>query len=96
MGSTNKSPLARFEMAKPLLHDHDGHVDDMISCILLWLSPEVELQAIGITNGDCFADQAFEALLKIATYLDLEGPRLLPATIKCRILSRRTGAEKAT
>jgi len=63
-------------MAKPLLHDHDGHVDDMISCILLWLSPEVELQAIGITNGDCFADQAFEALLKIATYLDLEGPEI--------------------
>lgn len=48
----------------------------MISCILLWLSPEVELQAIGITNGDCYADQAFEALLKMATYLNLEGPEI--------------------
>jgi purine nucleosidase len=45
----------------------------MLSCILLWLSQDVELQAVGVTNGDCYADQAFEALLKMATYLDLEG-----------------------
>jgi purine nucleosidase len=48
----------------------------MLSCILLWLSKDVELQAIGITNGDCYADQAFEALLKMATFLDLEGPEI--------------------
>jgi purine nucleosidase len=60
-------------MPKPIIHDHDGHVDDMLSCILLWLSPDIELQAVGVTNGDCYADQAFEALLKMATFLDLEG-----------------------
>ncbi len=60
-------------MAHPVLHDHDGHVDDLISTILLWLSPEIELQAVGITNGDCYADLALEAMLKIATYLGLEG-----------------------
>jgi len=63
-------------MTKPLIHDHDGHVDDMLSCILLWLSADVELQAVGVTNGDCYADQAFEALVKIATFLDLEGTEL--------------------
>jgi len=63
-------------MPKILIHDHDGHVDDMLSCILLWLSSDVELQAIGITNGDCYAGQAFEALLKMATFLDLEGPEI--------------------
>jgi purine nucleosidase len=63
-------------MAKAVIHDHDGHVDDLLSCILLWLSPDVELQAIGITNGDCYSDQAFEAMLKMATFLDLEGAEI--------------------
>ncbi|HEY9758561.1 MAG TPA: nucleoside hydrolase [Oculatellaceae cyanobacterium] len=63
-------------MAKPVIHNHDGHVDDILGCVLLWLSPEVSLQAIGITNGDCYFDQAYESMLKIATYLDLEGPEI--------------------
>lgn len=63
-------------MPKPLIHDHDGHIDDLLSCILLWLSPEVDLQAVGITNGDCFAEQIFEATQKIATYLDIDGPEI--------------------
>jgi purine nucleosidase len=60
-------------MPKSVIHNNDGHVDDLLSSILLWLSPEIDLQAVTITNGDCYADQSFEALLKMATYLDLEG-----------------------
>lgn len=60
-------------MPKSVIHDNDGHVDDLLSCLLLWLSSEVELQAATITDGDCYAAQSFEALLKMATYLDLEG-----------------------
>ncbi|MBS1954849.1 MAG: nucleoside hydrolase [Cyanobacteria bacterium SZAS-4] len=63
-------------MPKPVIHDHDGHVDDILSCILLWLSADIDLQAVGITNGDCYADQAFEAILKMATYLDIDGPEI--------------------
>jgi purine nucleosidase len=63
-------------MTKPLIHDHDGHVDDMLSCMLLWLSDAVELLAVGVTNGDCYVDQAFEAMVKIATFLNLEGTEL--------------------
>ena len=63
-------------MTRPVLHDHDGHVDDLLSSILLWLSPEIELQAVGVTNGDCFADLAFEAMVKIATFLELEGAEI--------------------
>jgi purine nucleosidase len=63
-------------MAIPVIHDHDGHVDDILSCILLWLADEIDLQAVGVTNGDCYADQAFEAILKMATYLDIEGPEI--------------------
>lgn len=47
-----------------------------MSAILLWLAPDIELQSIGITNGDCYSDLAFEAMLKIATYLDLEGAEI--------------------
>jgi purine nucleosidase len=63
-------------MPKPLIHDHDGHVDDLLSCVLLWLSPVIDLQAVGITNGDCYVDQIFEALQKTATYLDIDGPEI--------------------
>lgn len=63
-------------MPRPVLHDHDGHVDDLLSAMLLWLSPETELQAIGVTNGDCYADLAFEAMVKIATFLEVEGAEI--------------------
>ena len=63
-------------MPRTVIHDHDGHVDDLLSCILLWLSPEIDLQAVGITNGDCYAPQIFEATQKIATFLDIEGPEI--------------------
>jgi len=63
-------------MPKSVIHSNDGHVDDLLSSILLWLSSEIDLQAIAITNGDCYADQAFEAVLKMATYLDLEGAEI--------------------
>ena len=39
-------------------------------------SPEIDLQAIGITNGDCYVDQIFEAMQKVATYLDIDGPEI--------------------
>lgn len=60
-------------MARPVIHDQDGHVDDLLSSLLLWLSPEVDLQAITLTEGDCYVHQAFEAMIKMATFLDLDG-----------------------
>jgi purine nucleosidase len=63
-------------MSIPVIHDNDGHVDDLLSTLLLWLAPEVELQAVTITNGDCYVQQAYEALIKMATLLDLEGAEI--------------------
>lgn len=60
-------------MNKLVIHDNDGHVDDLLSAMLLWLAPGVNLQAITVSEGDCYVRQSFETLLKIATYLDLEG-----------------------
>jgi purine nucleosidase len=63
-------------MSIPVIHDHDGHVDDLLTCLLLWLAPEIDLQAIGISKGNCYVDQAFQSMLKIATFLDLEGAEI--------------------
>jgi purine nucleosidase len=63
-------------MSIPVIHDQDGHIDDLLTCLLLWLAPEIDLQAIGVGNGDCYIEQAFESVLKIATLLDLEGAEI--------------------
>ncbi len=63
-------------MPRPVIHDNDGHVDDILSSLLMWLSPEISMQAITVTDGDCFAQQSFEAYVKIATFLDLEGAEI--------------------
>lgn len=34
------------------------------------------MQAITVTDGDCYAQQSFEAYVKIATFLDLEGAEI--------------------
>lgn len=63
-------------MARAVIHDNDGHVDDLLSTLLLWLSPEVDLLAVTLTDGDCYVQQAYEALIKMATFLDLEGAEI--------------------
>ena len=87
-------------MPKTVIHDHDGHVDDLLSCILLWLSPEIDLQAVGITNGDCYAPQIFEATQKIATLLDIDGPEIaifgnLPVRARPNAGSDRNALQRA-
>ena len=57
----------------PVIHDNGGHVDDLVSTMLLWLDNHVELQAVTITDSDCYAAQAYEAMIKIATFVGLEG-----------------------
>lgn len=68
--------MSTIDQTRTVIHDNDGHVDDLLSSVLLWLSPSVDLQAVTITNGDCYAPESFRALLKMATYLGLEGPEI--------------------
>jgi purine nucleosidase len=63
-------------MPRPVIHDNDGHVDDLLSTLLLWLHPEIDLQAVTLTDGDCYVQQAYEAMVKMATYLELEGAEI--------------------
>ncbi len=59
-------------MSNLVIHDHDGHIDDLISFILLYLAPSIDLQVVGITSGDSYVDDAFRASINIATYLEME------------------------
>lgn len=70
-------------MPRPIIHDNDGHVDDILSSILMWLSPEISMQAVTVCDGDCYAQQSFEALVKIATFLDLEGAEIGFSDVPC-------------
>lgn len=63
-------------MPRPVIHDNDGHVDDLLSSLLLWLAPQIDLQVVTLTDGDCYVQQAYEALIKMATFLDLEGAEI--------------------
>jgi len=63
-------------MPRPVIHDNDGHVDDLLSTILLWLAPQVDPQAVTLTDGDCYVHQAYEALVKMATFLDVDGAEI--------------------
>ncbi len=57
-------------MAKPVLMDHDGGVDDLLSLMLVLTMPHVALRGVTITPADCYFDWAAEATAKI---LDIFG-----------------------
>ncbi len=52
-------------MTKPVLMDHDGGVDDLLSLMLLLTMPHIELRGVAITPADCYFDWAAEATAKI-------------------------------
>lgn len=41
------------------------------------------MQAVTVTDGDCFVQQSFEALVKIATFLDFEGAEIGYSDVPC-------------
>ncbi len=50
---------------QPVIFDHDGGIDDLLSLILLLCMPHIELKAVCITPADCYPDDALESTLKI-------------------------------
>lgn len=69
---SSKKESRRSETGKPVIHDNDGNVDDIIGTLLVWLSPELSLKAITVNDGDCFPKQSGEAMKKIARYLGFD------------------------
>ena len=49
----------------PVIFDHDGGIDDLISLMLLLTMERIDLLGITITPADCFIEEATETTLKI-------------------------------
>lgn len=61
-------------MAIPVIHDHDGSVDDLLSLSLLLLDEKINLKAVTVTPADCYPENALETtyrLLKKANQPDI-------------------------
>lgn len=62
-------------MAKLLLMDHDGAIDDLLSQLLVLTMPDVNLLGITVTPADCFIEPALESAYKL---LQLMGRETIP------------------
>ncbi|MBW4698539.1 MAG: nucleoside hydrolase [Aphanocapsa lilacina HA4352-LM1] len=62
-------------MRKPVIHDQDGHADDLVATLLLALYPAVDLRAVVVNSGDCIP-QVSAAVL--AALLDRLGKGAVP------------------
>ena len=62
-------------MTKPLLLDHDGGVDDLLSLLLVLTMDNVDLLGVVVTPADCYPTYAVEASRKI---IDLMGQSHIP------------------
>lgn len=62
-------------MKTPVLFDHDGGIDDLLSLMLLLTMDNIELKGVCITPADCFLSDATTSTLKL---LDLFKRRDVP------------------
>ncbi|MFD2933009.1 nucleoside hydrolase [Spirosoma flavum] len=62
-------------MAKLLLMDHDGAIDDLLSQLLVLTMPDVDLIGITVTPADCYIEPALESTYKL---LQLVGKETIP------------------
>lgn len=51
----------------PVIFDHDGGIDDLLSLMLLLTMDNIELKAITVTPADCLPSDAIKSTLKLLT-----------------------------
>ncbi len=56
-------------MTVPVIHDQDGHADDLVATLLLAAHPAVELKAVTVNSGDCLPVVSTQVLLEILAQL---------------------------
>jgi len=62
----------------PVIFDHDGGIDDLLSLLLLLRLPNIELVGVTITPADCYPD---DALLSTRKLLALTGNAHIPVCV---------------
>ncbi len=58
-------PSSAQNTSKPVLFDHDGGVDDLLSLLLLTQMENVSLEGVVVTPADCFLEDATISTLKL-------------------------------
>lgn len=58
-------------MAKPVIHDQDGHADDLVATLLLTAHPAVDLKAAIVNSGDCLPEVSAQVLQEVLLQLGL-------------------------
>ncbi len=66
---------------RPVLFDHDGGIDDLISLAMLLAMPHIDLQGVVVTPADCFLRPAVSASLKIMRFFDRLDVELCAGTL---------------
>jgi inosine-uridine nucleoside N-ribohydrolase len=67
--------MSETAKSRPVLFDHDGGVDDLLSLMMVLAMPHLDLAGIVVTPADCFLRPAMSATLKILRFfnrLDIE------------------------
>ena len=59
-------------MPRPLLMDHDGAIDDLLSQLLVLTMPDVDLIGITVTPADCYIEPALESTYKVLQLMSRE------------------------
>ena len=62
----------------PVIFDHDGGIDDLLSLILLLRLPNIDVVGVTITPADCYPD---DALLSTRKILTLTGNTHIPVSV---------------
>lgn len=52
-----------------VIHDHDGHVDDLLAMLLLLSRKDVRLVASTVCPGDCYAEAGVESASRYAAFM---------------------------
>ncbi|GAB3996195.1 nucleoside hydrolase [Spirosoma daeguense] len=59
-------------MAKLVLMDHDGAIDDLLSQLLVLTMPDTELIGVTVTPADCYIEPALESTYKLLQVMGQE------------------------
>ncbi|MBD2704475.1 nucleoside hydrolase [Spirosoma sp. BT702] len=59
-------------MAKLVLMDHDGAIDDLLSQLLVLTMPDTELIGVTVTPADCYIEPALESAYKLLQLMGRE------------------------
>ena len=66
----------------PVIFDHDGGIDDLLSLLLVSRIPNIDLLGVCVTPADCFLESATSSSLKLLKLAGKEKVRIAQGTVR--------------